>query len=104
MSKERTGQRHKNKIYFKDQELDLYLQAFPLNFQTYGGAATGEAFYAASRVNEKDLESWIHEWSALGARLEEQAATGPGEAQGERPRGLPACLHLLPDCHAVPAR
>ena len=60
MSKERTGQRHKNKIYFKDQELDLYLQAFPLNFQTYGGAATGEAFYAASRVNEKDLESWIH--------------------------------------------
>jgi dienelactone hydrolase len=74
MSKERTGQRHKNKIYFKDQELDLYLQAFPLNFQTYGGAATGEAFYAASRVNEKDLESWIHEWSALGARLEEQAA------------------------------
>ena len=32
MSKERTGQRHKNKIYFKDQDLDLYLQAFPLNF------------------------------------------------------------------------
>ena len=57
MSKENTGQRHKNKIYFKDQDLDLYLQAFPLNFQTYGGASAGEAFYAASRVNEKDLES-----------------------------------------------
>ncbi len=27
MSKEKTGQRHKNKIYFKDQDLDLYLQA-----------------------------------------------------------------------------
>jgi pimeloyl-ACP methyl ester carboxylesterase len=74
MSKERTGQRHKNKIYFKDQDLDLYLQAFPLNFQTYGGAATGEAFYAASRVNEKDLESWVHEWCALAARVEAEGA------------------------------
>jgi hypothetical protein len=34
MSKEKTGQRHKNKIYFRD--LDLYRQAFPLNLQTYG--------------------------------------------------------------------
>jgi pimeloyl-ACP methyl ester carboxylesterase len=75
VAKERTGQRHKNKIYFKDQELDLYLQAFPLNFQTYGGAAAGEAFYAASRVNEKNLESWVHEWSALGARVEASAST-----------------------------
>jgi pimeloyl-ACP methyl ester carboxylesterase len=75
MSKERAGQRHKNKIYFKDQELDLYLQAFPLNFQTYGGAAAGEAFYAASRVNEKNLESWVHEWSALAGRVEASAST-----------------------------
>jgi pimeloyl-ACP methyl ester carboxylesterase len=75
MSKQRTGQRHKNKIYFKDQELDLYLQAFPLNFQTYGGAAAGEAFYAASRVNEKNLESWVHEWSALAGRVEAEGAT-----------------------------
>ena len=37
MVKEKTGQRHKNKAYFKDQDLDLYLQAFPLNHQTYGG-------------------------------------------------------------------
>src|SRR3712207_1493862 len=74
MTKDRTGQRHKNKIYFKDQDLDLYLQAFPLNFQTYGGAAAGEAFYAASRVDEKDLESWVHEWRALAARVETEAA------------------------------
>ena len=44
-------------VYFKDQDLDLNLQAFPLNFQTYGAAATGEGFYAASWVNEKDLQS-----------------------------------------------
>jgi len=74
MSKEKTGQRHKNKIYFKDQDLDLYLQAFPLNFQTYGGAAAGEAFYAASRINENDLESWVYEWGALAARLEAEGA------------------------------
>ena len=80
MSKERTGQRHKNKIYFKDQDLDLYLQAFPLNFQTYGGAAAGEAFYAASRVNERDLESWVHEWSALGARVEAEGALAVEDA------------------------
>ena len=52
MSKEKTGQRHKNKVYFKDQDLDLYLQAFPLNFQTYGGASAGEAFYAAFTEEE----------------------------------------------------
>ena len=74
MSKEKTGQRHKNKVYFKDQDLDLYLQAFPLNFQTYGGASAGEAFYAASRVDEKDLESWVYEWGALAARVEEEGA------------------------------
>jgi pimeloyl-ACP methyl ester carboxylesterase len=73
MAKETAGQRHKNKVYFKDQ--DLYLQAFPLNFQAYGGASAGEAFYAASRVNEKDPESWVHEWSALAARVEAEGAT-----------------------------
>jgi len=75
MSKEKTGQRHKNKVYFKDQDLDLYLQAFPLNHLTYGGAAAGEVIYAASRVDEKNLESWVEEWSALAARLEAEAAT-----------------------------
>jgi pimeloyl-ACP methyl ester carboxylesterase len=75
MSKEKTGQRHKNKAYFKDQDLDLYLQAFPLNHLSYGGAAAGEVFYAASRIDEKDLESWVGEWSALATRLETEAAT-----------------------------
>jgi alpha-beta hydrolase superfamily lysophospholipase len=74
MAKERTGQRHKNKIYFEDQDLDLYLQAFPLNHLGYGGAAAGEIFYAASRINEKDLESWVAEWGTLATRLEAQAA------------------------------
>ena len=74
MSKERTGQRHKNKVYFKDSELDFYLQAFPLGYQTYGGATVGETFYAASRINEKDPGSWVEEWTNLAARVEEGAA------------------------------
>lgn len=37
MTSEKTGQRHKNKVYFKDQDLDLYLQAFSLNHLSYGG-------------------------------------------------------------------
>jgi alpha-beta hydrolase superfamily lysophospholipase len=75
MGKEQTGQRHKNKVYFKDQDLDLYLQAFPLNFQTYGGATSGETFYAASQIVEKDPESWIGAWTSLAARLETEGTT-----------------------------
>lgn len=44
MSTNRIGQRHKNQVYFKDSELDFYLQAFPLGYQTYGGATVGESF------------------------------------------------------------
>jgi pimeloyl-ACP methyl ester carboxylesterase len=87
MSKERTGQRHKNKVYFKDPDLDLYLQAFPLNHQSYGGAAAGEAFYAASRIDEKDLESWVSEWSSLAARLEAEAATALERGHAVSARG-----------------
>jgi alpha-beta hydrolase superfamily lysophospholipase len=75
MSKEKTGQRHKNKIYFKDQDLDLYLQAFPLNHLSYGGAVAGEVFYAASRIDENDPESWVEEWGSLATRLEAEAST-----------------------------
>jgi pimeloyl-ACP methyl ester carboxylesterase len=87
MNKERTGQRHKNKIYFKDPDLDLYLQAFPLNHQSYGGAAAGEAFYAASRVDEKDLESWVREWGSLAARLEVEAANALERGHAVSARG-----------------
>src|SRR3712207_1808953 len=73
MSANRIGQRHKNQVYFRDAELDFYLQAFPLGYQTYGGATVGEAFYAASRINEKDSNSWVEEWSNLAARVEEGA-------------------------------
>jgi esterase/lipase len=36
------------------------------------GAEIGECLYAASRINERDGESWIAEWATLAHRLEEQ--------------------------------
>src|SRR3712207_274282 len=87
MRKERTGQRHKTKVYLKAPALTLYLQASPRNHQSSGGAAAGEAFYAASRVDEKDLESWVGEWSSLAARLEVEAATALERGHAVSARG-----------------
>ena len=99
MAKGKTGQRHKNKIYFKDQDLDLYLQAFPVNHMSYGGAAAGEIFYAASRIDEKDLESRGVELFGHPPRVGGRGGLGEGSHR-ELPRILPARLHLPPDRHA----
>ena len=73
MARRRVGQRHTNKIYFRDSELDFYLQAFPLGYATYGGATAGEALFAASQVQEKDPETWVSAWSAMAARVADGA-------------------------------
>ncbi len=70
---ERAGKRMENKIYFKDPDIDFWLQAFTLGYSAYGGATIGEVFYAASRIDEKDLETWSREWTALASLVEEQA-------------------------------
>jgi pimeloyl-ACP methyl ester carboxylesterase len=71
MAKETEARRHKNVVYFKRGELDYVLQT-TLGMAASGGAAVGEVFYAASRVNEneRDLESWVSEWNKLGSRVE----------------------------------
>ncbi len=73
MARRRVGQRHTNKVYFRDSELDFYLQAFPLGYATYGGATAGEALFAASQVQEKDPETWVAAWSDLSARVADGA-------------------------------
>ncbi|MBI9046799.1 MAG: alpha/beta fold hydrolase [Anaerolineaceae bacterium] len=74
MSQETEARRHKNVVYFKRGELDYVLQT-ALSTAASDAAAIGEVFYAASRVNEKekDLGSWIKEWSDLGSRVEKIA-------------------------------
>ena len=73
MARRRVGQRHTNKVYFRDPELDFYLQAFPLGYATYGGARAGEALFAASQVHEKDPETWVSAWSDMAARVADSA-------------------------------
>ena len=65
--------RHKNLIYFKNSEMDFSLM-WALGYQAYSGASIGEVFYAASRINEKDINSWVNEWTALAERVETAAA------------------------------
>lgn len=70
MSKnELTGLRNRVKLYFDNPETDYQFQFF-LGYEAYGGAAVGEALYAASRIDERDVESWSREWLALAKRVE----------------------------------
>ena len=72
----------KNKhLYFKNPDLDYFLQ-YALACQTYQGSAYGECLYAASQIDEDDLESWIHAWTAVAQKVE---ATGMNaETKGHR--------------------
>lgn len=81
--KERSGQRHKNIIYFKkNEELDFWLQAFALSPQLYGGSTIGEVFYAASRIDEKNLNTWAREFLSLAERVEKQAVDSLNSKHG----------------------
>ncbi len=61
-------------FYFSHPFLDAWFAWFPLNQIQYNGAAIGEVFNAASRIDEsKGAESWIREWSAEGERLKKHA-------------------------------
>jgi len=71
MSNETEARRHKNVVYFERGELDYVLQT-ALSTAASDSAAIGEVFYAASRIDEKerDLQSWIREWNAVGKHVE----------------------------------
>lgn len=57
-------------FYFAHPFLDAWFAWFPLNQIQYNGAAVGEIFNAASRIDEsKGAESWIEEWSKEGDRV-----------------------------------
>lgn len=73
LSKNSEIRRHKGQIYFKNSELDFYL-TWALGYQAYGGASTGEIFYIASQINEKNLTSWVNIWSTQAKQVETTAA------------------------------
>ncbi len=61
-------------FYFGHPFLDAWFAWFPLNQIEYGGAAVGEIFSAAERIDEsKAAASWIAEWSKEADRVKQQA-------------------------------
>ena len=62
------------RFYFAHPFLDAWFAWFPLNQIEYGGAAVGEIYNAASRIDEsRGAASWIAEWSAEGNRVKNLA-------------------------------
>lgn len=61
-------------FYFGHPFLDAWFAWFPLNQIQYDGAAVGEVFNAASRIDEsRSATSWVTEWSAEAERVTEHA-------------------------------
>jgi hypothetical protein len=62
----------KIKFHFRYPIFDFFFQ-WVLGAQTHGGSEVGEAFYAASRIQAANPESWAREWQALAGRVEARA-------------------------------
>ena len=56
-------------FYFGHPFLDAWFAWFPLNQIPYGGAAVGELYNVASRIDELNSESWIAEWTEEADRV-----------------------------------
>jgi hypothetical protein len=66
-------QRHRNRLYFRNADMDFYFM-WVLGHQTYGGAELGECYHAASRIRDGDPESWVEAWIQLANRVEGTAS------------------------------
>lgn len=64
----------RNRYRFRHPTFDFFFQ-WLVGGQTHQGAELGEAMYAASRIRDGDPESWFHEFTALGERVEARALT-----------------------------
>jgi len=62
-----------NRVYFGHPFLDAWFAWFPLNQIQYDGAAVGEIYKTAAKIDERKLDSWISEWSIEGDRVSSYA-------------------------------
>ncbi|GAB3788793.1 alpha/beta hydrolase [Spirosoma horti] len=60
------------RLYFNDPMFDGQLMR-AVNHVYHNGADVGECLMTASRIREKDTESWYHEWTATAERMDQQA-------------------------------
>jgi pimeloyl-ACP methyl ester carboxylesterase len=56
--------------FFNDGDMDFHFGNLVLGSAVNGGVEIGEAFYAASRIQDGDSASWQREWSELAERAE----------------------------------
>ncbi len=64
--------RRKTKVYFDNQDLDVYL-SFTLARAAARGASLGESIVAASQVRPRDPGSWARAWSGVAVNAERHA-------------------------------
>ncbi len=57
------------KYFFNDADMDFHFGNLILGSIVNKGAETGEAFYAASQIDDGNAESWQQEWCALAERV-----------------------------------
>ena len=60
-------------FYFGHPFLDAWFAWFPLNQIQYDGAAVGEIYNVASRIDERKSVSWIVEWTKEAERISAHA-------------------------------
>jgi esterase/lipase len=58
-----------SRFYFGHPFLDAWFAWFPLNQIQFDGAAVGEIYNVASRIDERKGESWIVEWTREAERV-----------------------------------
>lgn len=93
MSEDRVFQRHQQKIYFQNADMDFYF-LWVFAYQGYGGAEEGECFYTASRIKEGNPKTWVKMWAEMANRIEAQSTTIK-KKDIERVRGKLTCKLLL---------
>ncbi|MGY1617416.1 alpha/beta hydrolase family protein [Geodermatophilus sp. SYSU D00691] len=64
--------RRKTKVFFDDQDLDVYL-SFVLGRAASRGASLGECIVAASQVRPRDPASWARAWAAVATAAQQHA-------------------------------
>ena len=61
--------------FFQDGDMDFHFGNLILGSSVHGGAGIGEAFYAASRIQDGDAGDWQREWAELAGRVEARGET-----------------------------
>ncbi|MCJ8499741.1 alpha/beta hydrolase family protein [Desulfatitalea alkaliphila] len=56
--------------FFQDGDMDFHFGNIVLGSAVNGGVEIGEAFYAASHIEDGDAASWQREWSELAKRVQ----------------------------------